>query len=279
MEGYGPPSYGDAFADVYDDWYPASDRTAAAVAALVHLAGGASSAAPDAGPPPVLELGCGTGRLCLPLVEAGLAVTGIDASEAMLGRLRAKPGGERIEALVGDMGHFELGEGRFELAFCAFNTFFNLATAQDQAACFATVARHLRPGGRFVLECFVPPPATTGEPESVRDAIELRTLATDRVVLRISRQDPASQTISGQHVELSAAGVRLRPWHLRYAPPEELDAMAAAAGLELEHRWSDWDGTPFDDLSGDHVSTWRRWPGPLPPSAPSTGPPVWAARP
>ncbi len=272
MEGYGPPSYGDAFADVYDDWYPASERTASAVASLARLARLARDdvpAGPTAGTPAVLELGCGTGRLCLPLVDAGMAVTGIDASAAMLDRLRAKPGGDQVEAHVGDMGHFELGDARFVLAFSAFNTFFNLATARDQAACFVTVAHHLGPGGRFVLECFVPPPATAGEPEAVRDAIELRTLATDRVVLRISRQDPASQTISGQHVELSAGGVRLRPWHLRYAPPEELDAMAAAAGLELEHRWSDWDGTPFDELSADHVSTWRLPPGATrPPAAP-----------
>jgi SAM-dependent methyltransferase len=264
VEGYGSASYGDAFADVYDEWYPASRQTGDAVVALARLAG----------PGPVLELGCGTGRLGLPLVELGLEVTGIDASEAMLAQLAAKPGADRLEAHRGDMARFDLGAHRFALVFAAFNTLFNLGSAEEQSTCFASVARHLAPGGRFAVECFVPPepPEVPGPAEgddgpgvsgsgpgggaATNDAIELRALAADRVVLLVSRQDPAAQTISGQHVELTDAGVRLRPWHLRYASVAELDAYASAVGLVVEHRWADWAGAGFDG-AGQHVTVYR----------------------
>ncbi|MPY94729.1 MAG: methyltransferase domain-containing protein [Acidimicrobiia bacterium] len=267
VEGYGPASYGDAFADIYDDWYPPTLQTRAAVDALARLAGGS----------PVLELGCGTGRLCLPLLERGLEVDGLDASEAMLAQLRAKPQAAALRAHHGDMARFDLGRARFGLVFAAFNTLFNLGSAAEQAACFARVARHLRPGGRFVIECFLPAGAAAdaeagadshnggpgGAPTT--DAIELRDLTADRVVLRISRQDHAAQTVSGQHVELSEAGVRLRPWHLRYASPAELDTLAGQVGLVLEERWSDWSGAPFDEHADQHVSVYRHDAAPSPP--------------
>lgn len=289
MDGLDASSYGDAFADVYDDWYPSSAQTTVAVDALAGLAGRG----------PVLELGCGTGRLCLPLLGRGLEVVGLDASPAMLARLRAKPEAGGLEAHRGDMARFELGTGRFGLVFAAFNTLFNLGSASEQQACFATVARHLRPGGRFVVECFVPagrdsppesgsgsPPDSGSSPEPgqvagvptpagalpLTDAIELRALSADRVVLRVSRQDHAAQTVSGQHVELSGAGVRLRPWHLRYASPDELDDLAGRAGLRVERRWSDWAEAPFDEQADQHVTVYRRPdPGgalPAPPAQP-----------
>lgn len=313
MKGYGSASYGDGFADVYDAWYPSGPQTEEAVEALAMLAGAG----------PVLELGCGTGRLCVPLADRGLPVVGLDASSAMLERLteklgqrrqrRADPGSDQAgagahppgpEAHRADMARFELGAARFSLVFAAFNTLFNLGRAEDQAACFATVARHLQPGGCFAVECFVPPDGSAdtldppwggpdgGSPTSGGpgggsrgeggggqgqadgapvDAIELRELDADRVVLRISRQDPGRQTISGQHVTLSADGVRLRPWHLRYATLAELDGMALAAGLVLERRWADWSGAPFDDGADQHVSLYRRAGGAPPPGAGDAG--------
>jgi SAM-dependent methyltransferase len=251
MDGYRPNTYGDAFADVYDDWYGDLEGLDAAIEALSGLAPLAGAGAR------LLELGCGTGRLCLPLAARGLEVHGLDASGAMLERLRAKPDGHTVHAHAGDMAAFDLhGVGPFSLVFVAFNSLFNIPTAEDQARCFATVAGHLAPGGRFVVECFVPGDA----PEAVRDAVDLHTLATDRVVLRVSRQDPGAQTVAGQHVEITERGIRLRPWHLRYAPPEELDAMAAAAGLTLVSRHGDWAGAPFDDDSTAHVTVYARPP-------------------
>lgn len=249
MEGYDARTYGDRFAEVYDDWYgDVTDATActAHLARLVHTSGGG----------PVLELGVGSGRLALPLVERGLVVHGIDASAAMVERLRAKPGGDQVRVTVGDMAELALADApRFALVFVAFNTFFNLATEEAQRRCLQRVAALLAPEGRFVLEAFVP----DDDPEPVATAaVQPRHIAADEVVLTVSQIDRSAQTISGQHVHLRESGIRLRPWHLRYASPAQLDAMAASAGLELESRTGGWLGEPFDEHSGVHVSTYRR---------------------
>jgi SAM-dependent methyltransferase len=248
MDAYRASTYGDAFADVYDDWYGALPGLDAAIGMLAGLAAGGGR---------LLELGCGTGRLCLPLAARGLDVHGLDASAAMLERLRAKPGAAAVRAHVADMADFDLrAVGPFALVFVAFNSLFNIPSADGQARCFATVADHLAESGRFVVECFVPGDA----PERVRDAVDLHTLTTDRVVLRVSRQDPEAQTVAGQHVEITEGGIRLRPWHLRYASPSELDAMAAAAGLEVAARHGDWSGAPFTEDSSGHVTVYARAP-------------------
>lgn len=248
MQGYGPDSYGDGFADVYDDWYgdlPGRDDT---VRTVLELANGGA----------VLELGCGTGRLAIPLADAGATVHGLDASTSMLDRLRSKPGGDAVTVHVGDMAEVDVGDaGPFAVVFVAFNTLFNLPSAAAQRQCFARVARRLGPGGRFAVECFVP----GDPPPTVRDAVEVHTLTSDRVVLRISRQDPDAHTLTGQHVEFTeAGGIRLRPWHLRYGSPADLDDHAAAAGLILEARWADWTRRPFDDDAPSHVSVYRAGP-------------------
>jgi SAM-dependent methyltransferase len=242
VDGYEPPSYGEAMADVYDEWYAELGDATTTVATLTRLAASG----------PVLELGVGTGRLAIPLAEAGLAVSGVDVSPAMLARLRAKPGGERVVATVGDMAREEdLPAGPFAVVVVAFNTFFSLTTAEAQARCFVAVAARLAPGGTFVLEGFVP----DDELIETGSRVEVRSLSAHRVVLTVSRHDAAAQRSEGQFVELTEeGGVRLRPWSLRYAPPDELDAMADAAGLVLAERWSSWDGAPFTTDSTHHVS-------------------------
>ena len=246
VEGYEPSSYGEAMADVYDDWYADLTDVGATVAAIARLAAGGR----------VLELGTGTGRLAIPLAEAGLDVSGIDVSPAMVARLRAKPGGDRVAVVVGDMACAEdLPAGPFAVVLVAFNTFFGLTAAEDQARCFAAVAGRLTADGSFVVEGFVP----DDELIEAGSKVEVRSLTAHRVVLTVSRHDAVTQRAEGQFVELTEeGGVRLRPWSLRYAPPEELDAMAAAAGLVLAERWSAWDGTPFTAASTHHVSRYRR---------------------
>jgi SAM-dependent methyltransferase len=244
VEGYGPGSYGDAFADVYDDWYENVSDADATVECLTQLAGRGR----------VLELGVGTGRLALPLASRGVAVVGIDASAAMLARLQGKPGAERIDVRLGDMAE-ELPDGPFAVVFAAFNTLFNLPTARAQRRCFVLVADRLSPDGCFAVEAFVPD--ETAYPAG--DRIEVRSLASDHVVLSVSRLRPDEQRAEGQFVELSeAAGIRLRPWSIRYAAASELDEMAAAAGLTLDARWADWRQTPFTAESPHHVSLYRR---------------------
>ncbi len=247
MEGYDPSTYGDRFADVYDDWYGDVTDSAACVERLAELVD-------TVGGGPVLELGVGSGRLALPLAERGLEVHGIDASPAMLECLRAKPGGAVIRLTTGDMAALDLSDPpAFAVVFAAFNTFFNLGSVEAQRRCLTRVAQLLSPSGVFVLEAFVPP-----DDEGPSDTVAPGRMTADEVVLTVSRHDPADQTITGQHIQLTEAGIRLRPWHLRYATPQQVDDMAEAAGLELAWRHAGWDGTPFGPDSGVHVSAYRR---------------------
>ena len=245
VEGYDDTTYGRAFADVYDDWYAGVSDVDATVAELVALAGDG----------PVLELGVGTGRLAIPLAERGphLTVVGIDASEEMLARLDARSHPPTLTTLRGDMVD-DLPSGPFSLVFVAYNTIFNLLTAERQQACFDAVASRLAPVGRFVVEAFVP-----DEPPRDGDHVDVRTLTADRVVLSVSRHDSVDQRADGQFVELTeGGGVRLRPWSIRYAAPDELDHMARRAGLEVEHRWEAFGRLPFRATSARHVTVYRR---------------------
>jgi SAM-dependent methyltransferase len=172
----------------------------------------------------------------------------------MLERLRAKPGADRLTLVECDMAAPvpEMADGSFAVVLVGFNTFFNLTTADAQASCVAAVARLLRPGGRFVVEAFVPAP-------EAYDGVSVRKIDVDRVLLDVAAIDPDTQVIAGQRIEITPAGNRLFPYLLRYATPEQFDALAADVGLSLEHRWADWSGTPFDDEgSHSHVSVWQR---------------------
>jgi SAM-dependent methyltransferase len=252
MEGYDAATYGDRFADVYDDWYDDPPATEATVAALVERARTAAAGTERAGRPAVLELGVGTGRLALPLAAAGLAVTGVDASTAMLDRLAAKPAGGSVTAVVGDMAG-PLPDGPFDLVLVARNTFFNLTTETAQAACLTEVARVLAPGGRLVVEAFVPT-----DDEGPTSSVEVRRITADRVLLFVDRHDPGAGEAWSSFVDISADGIRLRPCHVRYLRPAALDALAGTCGLVLDDRTEDWSGANFDDASPHHVSTYRR---------------------
>ncbi len=244
MHGYDSTSYGDGFADVYDEWYANVTDVGATVRRMVGLVGAGGR---------VLELGVGTGRLAGPMAVAGLTVVGIDSSAAMLARIPSQPGGDRIVAICGDMVR-DLPDGPFDACLVAYNTLFNLLDVTEQQRCFGAVAERLRPGGSFVVEAIVPDPAAPAGGD-----VSLRTMTADRVVLSVSDHRPAEQRTSGQFVELTeAGGVRLRPWSIRWAPPAELDAMAAAAGFDLAARFADMDGAVFDEHADHHVSIYRR---------------------
>ena len=213
MKGYDASTYGDRFADVYDDWYGDVSDVDATVAAIVELAGSGK----------VLELGVGTGRLALPLAEAGVTIEGIDASQAMVDLMAAKPGAHRVPVVVGDMADLPMS-GPYDGAFVAFNTFFNLATEDDQRRCLSRLAQLLLPGGWFAVEAFIP----SDEPDAPETGFDARELSADRVRLTITKRDPVHQTIASQHVEITeAGGIKLRPSLLRYLRPEQLDDLAA----------------------------------------------------
>jgi SAM-dependent methyltransferase len=203
-----------------------------------------------AGDGAALEFAIGTGRIALPLAERGVRVAGIDNSEAMLRRLRAKPGAERIEAVEGDMATTRV-DGEFALVYLVFNTISNLTTQDAQVACFENAAAHLRRGGRFVIENGVPalqslPPGQTVLP-----------FRADAEGFSYDVYDVVTQRFSSQHFYIVDGRLEAFPVEFRYAWPAELDLMARIAGMRLEHRWAGWNREPFTHLSQSHVSVYR----------------------
>ncbi|TDC81136.1 class I SAM-dependent methyltransferase [Micromonospora sp. KC606] len=235
-------AYGRYVADVYDETY-AYLTPDSAVEVLAELADGG----------PVCEFGIGTGRLALPLVERGLTVAGIEGSPDMVAGLRSKAGGGRIDVAVGDFTHTRV-PGDFALVLLAFNTVFALPDQAAQVACFRNAAAHLRPGGRFVVEAWVPDPAAFRNGSALRPV----RVAEDEVLLEAALLHPAEQRMTTTKVRLTSGGVHLLPANHRYAWPAELDLMAELAGLRREHRWAGWTRLPFGDDSREHVSVYRR---------------------
>ena len=243
MAGFDDPAfYGDRWAAVYDDLHAQVDP-GPAVEFLSGLAGGGR----------VLELAIGTGRVALPLAARGIAVEGVDASAAMVARLRAKPGGEAIPVTIGDMAEVPVS-GRFRLVYLVYNTLFGLLSQARQAECFASVARVLEPTGMFVIECFVPDLTRFDHDQRV----QARSVTEDAAIIEVSRHDKVHQRVTTQMVTLDGQGVHLRPVAIRYSYPAELDLMADRAGLRLTERYAGWDRRLFTSASDGHVSVYQR---------------------
>jgi len=247
MESYGPETYGDRIADVYDERYANLDPDVE-VARLAEVAGTG----------PVLELGIGTGRVALPLsarlAPIGVAVHGLDASEAMVAQLRARPGGASLPVTIGDMRTVTAPADGYTLVYVVFNTFFGLLDQEAQVECFANVARRLAPGGRFLVEAFVPDLARFDRGQRTAAV----SLTVDSVDIDVAIHDPVSQRVDCQHVLVRESGTRLLPVSVRYAFPSELDLMARLAGLALESREGGWATEPFTGASARHVSVWKK---------------------
>ena len=204
-----------------------------------------------AGQGAALEFGIGTGRIALPLAQRGVRVAGIDSSDAMVARLRAKPGGEDIEVAIGDFATTRVG-GEFSLVYLVFNTINNLVTQDAQVACFQNAAAHLGSGGRFVIEVGVP---------------DLQNLPVGRTIIPFHADpggigfdvyDVVTQRFSSQHYDFNEGRVEAFPYEFRYVWPSELDLMARLAGMRLEHRWAGWRREPFTNLSRAHVSVYQK---------------------
>ncbi|GAA2210781.1 class I SAM-dependent methyltransferase [Nonomuraea monospora] len=238
---FDPSAYGRSIADIYDG--TVDDLPTEATVEQLHLL---------AGDGPVLEFGIGTGRLALPLAARGVTVAGVDGSPDMVKVLRSKPGGERLQVVVGDFATTRV-DGEFSLVALTTNTIFALPSQDAQVRCFRNAAAHLRPGGRFVVEAWVPDPAAFYRGSALR----LLALGEDVVVAEAARISPAEQHMTTTKVRLTAQGVRLLPANHRYAWPAELDLMARLAGMEREHRWADWHRAPFGDDSRAHVTVYR----------------------
>ncbi len=232
--------------------------------AAVYDSGHASKFAPDIIDPTVdvllelanggniVEFAVGTGRVSVPLAERGAAVDGIDFSEPMVAELRKKPAADRINITIGDMTTTQVRSDA-ALVFLVFNTIGNLRSQAGQIACFRNAAAHLAPGGRFVVELVTPqihrlPAGETIRPFDVSDTH----LGFDEYI------DPVNQLLASHHYYIDGDRVRTLSGVFRYVWPSELDLMAMLAGMQLEHRWADWDRSEFTADSPSHVSVWRK---------------------
>jgi SAM-dependent methyltransferase len=241
MDQYDTATYGDRIADVYDQVYHGYEEDA--IALLARLAHGGRA----------LELGIGTGRIALPLAAAGVEVHGIDASEAMVAKLRDKSGGTSLPVSIGNFADVPVS-GEFSLIFAVLNTFTGLPSQEEQVRCFRNVAQHLTADGVFVVEAFVPDLARFNRDQYTVASV----VGTDRVGLDVARHDPVRQLTVHQHLEITDRGIRLYPAQLRYFWPAELDLMAQLAGMRLRSRWGGWQGEPFTASSERHVSLYER---------------------
>ena len=229
MENYEPAMFGEHFAEIYDDSRRGDEL--ATVAFLERLARGGAA----------LELAIGTGRIALPLAACGIRVDGIDLSEAMVAKLRTKPGGDELSVTIGDFADVPV-EGNYCLIYVVYNTLFNLLTQDDQVRCFENVAAHLTDDGSFVVEAGVP-----NDFYRLRNNqhVDAEAIGVDEVRLDVAQHDPVAQMLEESHVTLSRDGIRLNPIVQRYAWPSELDLMARIAGLRLKERWDGWRRQPF----------------------------------
>ena len=234
--------------DTPDEGMFAPDTLDPAVDRLAALAGRGSA----------VELAVGTGRVAIPLAARGVPVTGIEGARPLVGRRRVKADARRLPVVVGDMATARV-PGEHTLVYLVDNTISNLLTPDAQVECFRNAARHLVPGGRFVVELWVP---------------ELRALPPGRTAtvwlaepghLGVDTYDVLHQRVVSHHVRFDDDGHATvgRTPH-RYVWPPELDLMARLAGLELETRHAGWAGEPFTAESPSHVSVYRRPPRPAP---------------
>jgi SAM-dependent methyltransferase len=204
-----------------------------------------------AGDGAALELGVGTGRIALPLAERGVHVHGIELSEAMVARLRAKPGADHIDVTIGDFATTTV-EGKFSLVYLVANTIMNLTTQDEQVACFRNAAAHLEPGGCFLIEVLVPglqrlPPGETFQPFVVEPGH-----------VGFDEYDVVRQGLVSHHYWIEDGKVDVTSPPFRYVWPSELDLMARIAGMTLRERWGGWKREVFAGESTKHVSVWEK---------------------
>jgi SAM-dependent methyltransferase len=205
-----------------------------------------------AGDGPALEFAVGTGRVALPLSGRGVPVSGIELSPPMAAQLRAKPGADAIGVTIGDMTTTRV-DGPFALVYLVYNTIENVTSQDEQVAVFSNAARHLTPGGRFVVEVEVPsvPRLPAGERGRVFDLSPVH-IGVD------THDDPVGQLLSSHHWTLIDGRWVQNSGQYRYVWPSELDLMARLAGLRLEHRWAGWDRSPFTADSASQVAVYRK---------------------
>jgi len=198
-----------------------------------------------------LEFGVGTGRIALPLSRRGVPVHGIDISEPMVAKLRAKPGADAVGVTIGDFATTKV-EGRFRVAYLVFNTIMNLTTQEEQVACFENAAAHLESGGMFVIEVGVP------DLQRLPRGEKFQPFSVTPTHVGFDEYDVATQYLASHHYWIDGERVQVDTGSFRYVWPSELDLMARIAGLRLRERWGWWNREPFTSESTTHVSVWEK---------------------
>lgn len=238
--------------DYFDEWvaegYDSSSEDAFEPTFVASVVDFLADLAGDAG---ALEFGIGTGRIALPLSQRGVRVHGIDLSSAMITRLRAKPGAHEIGLTIGDFATTKVDD-TFSLVYVVYNTISNLTSQDEQVECFRNAARHLEPGGRFVIEVFVPvlqrlPPGET-----------VRAFTVSHTRLGFDEYEVATQSLVSHHYSVVGGQLKVFSVPFRYVWPSELDLMARLAGMTLSERWGGWTREPFTSDSTTHVSVWEK---------------------
>ena len=243
----------DRFAHFYDDDY--RDYTDD-LEAIKHLAKECGN--------PILELGCGTGRVLLPLASAGRTVTGIDISPALLAVTRRKmersKSAARITLVEADLRTFDLPNKNFSFAFCTSNTLMHLNTQAEQLAVLRNAHRHLRTGGLLFIDLFNPDIGRLLEINGVQElADQWADQATGAQVYKWSVRtvDVAEQLQDTLFIyeEIFPDGQVRRtpcPFTLRFLWRSEAELLLQMAGFTVEAIWGDFDGTPYGNFS-DHL--------------------------
>ncbi len=248
--------FGESIARDYDAPGGANDAEAVtpSVDLLAELAASAGGA--------VCEFAVGTGRVAAPLAARGIEVAGIELSRAMAARITDKPGGDRVRVTVADMRTGRV-PGEFGLVFLIFNTIGNVTSQDGQVEVFLNAARHLKPGGLFLIEVGIPdlrrlPPGQDTVPFSIEPGPST-TGAGGSGYVGFDQYDLITQAFTSTHVTVTPDGRGdFRRLPFRYVWPAELDLMARLAGMRLVHRWADWDKSPLTADSRSHISVWQR---------------------
>lgn len=241
-----PDEHLDPFVAAHYDASVAERFTPEAVGPAVDLLAGLAAGGK------AVEFAIGTGRLALPLAEAGVSVSGLDLSQPMLDELQKKPGADLVAVSLGDMTSTRIADDA-ALVYLVFNTIGNLRTQAKQVACFRNAADHLAPGGCFVIELNVPKLAALPPGETIRPFdVTPHHLGFEEFI------DPVNQILVSHHYFIEGDRVTTLSGAFRYVWPSELDLMAELAGMKLESRWADWNRAPFTGDSPAHVTVWRK---------------------
>jgi SAM-dependent methyltransferase len=216
---------------------------------------------------PILELGCGTGRITMALAEAGKRITGLDFSERMMERAVKKRAAlfvearERVHLVQGDMSRFDLGE-KFRLIIIPFRPFQHLLEVQQQMDCLGCVRKHLAPGGRLVLDVF------QTDAERMHDPVHMRESPVTEYTTSDGRQVKISERLAAFHraeqindVEMIYSVVHpngrkerlVFAWPLRYFFRYEVEHLLARCGFKVAALYGNFDRTPIRDDSPEMI--------------------------